>query len=828
VKYIGIDLGTTNSVICSFDGEVVRIHESPDAQKVTPSVIHFDRRGRKFYGVQACELSARDPGRTAQRFKRMMGTRTPIRLPAANVTLTPEECSAEILRVLFGYLPEDARRGEDTGTVITVPAAFNQMAKDSTMSAADGASIGRVALIQEPAAAVMSVMRTRKADGIFVVYDLGGGTLDIAVAKSTSGKVQILALGGIEMCGGRDFDLKLFDHVVKPWLLDNYNLPEDFASRTAHERLRDIVMWAIEKAKIELSENPEARVFWPNPKGTIRDESGTEIQLDIPITRSLLDELISPTLEESIQRTRETLEKADLEPGDVERIVFVGGPTCYQPLRDKVASGVGIPPANDINPMTAVAEGAAIFAESIDWSSRSRGRKSSKATINVAGEMGLFFTFTARTPEMNAKVLVRVANPQIGCEFQIDSRDTGWQSGRIKLEDALALDLPLSKSGVNTFSVSLFGADGRRMPMGEDGIVISRTLASVEAIASHRISVAAREKPGGRIVLVPLVEEGDRLPKKGTVPFRSEESLKPGSANSIRFILREGGISEPINQNRPIGTVKINGSDLDEVTIPAGAELICEYEILDSGCLWLRVSVPSIHGTFRSHNFYSRQEGLIDYSQASDLIADQAERVLTRLAEIEGKIQDPRLDQARAKIDEAQASDVSDSDPERARKSLDRVQEAKELIALTCRDNLSKSRKLDLDKTVEYFHTTVREHARPAEVAAFESLTKTAQREIPNPSSEFESHLHELRRRNYEILWRHGWYVVRRFKWLAKSSHLFPTNTHEHARLVAEGNQALKDDDMVELRSVVEELDSLTYLPPDEDELIETPNILRG
>lgn len=132
-----------------------------------------------------------------------MGTSTPVKLPAVNLTMTPEDCSAEVLRSLFGYLPEEIRGDGDTGTVITVPAAFNQMQKDSTMAAAEAAGLGRVALMQEPVAAVMSVMRQRKNDGVFVVYDLGGGTLDIAIAESIAGRVNLLAHGGIAMCGER-------------------------------------------------------------------------------------------------------------------------------------------------------------------------------------------------------------------------------------------------------------------------------------------------------------------------------------------------------------------------------------------------------------------------------------------------------------------------------------------------------------------------------------------------------------------------------------------------------------------------------------------------
>src|SRR5665213_1561622 len=225
-NYIGIDLGTTNSVICSYDGENIRIYKSSEQNDVTPSAIFIDRRGHKYIGSQAYNNAPRNPGNAATLFKRLMGTATPIDLPAVNVSMTPVECSAEILRTLFGYLPDSIRNNDNSGTVITVPAAFNQMQKDATMEAAESAGLGKVSLMQEPVAAVMSVMRKRKGDGIFLVYDLGGGTLDIAIAQSIGGRVSLLGQGGIAMCGGRDFDKRIVEIVVIPWLQSKFDLPE--------------------------------------------------------------------------------------------------------------------------------------------------------------------------------------------------------------------------------------------------------------------------------------------------------------------------------------------------------------------------------------------------------------------------------------------------------------------------------------------------------------------------------------------------------------------------------------------------------------------------
>ncbi|EMG2114103.1 Hsp70 family protein [Pseudomonas aeruginosa] len=830
MKYVGIDLGTTNSAICSFDGESIRLYKSPEQHDVTPSAIFIDRRGNKYVGSRAYNNAARNPDNAAVLFKRLMGTSTPVKLPAVNLTMTPEECSAEVLRALYGYLPEEIRGDGDTGAVITVPAAFNQMQKDSTMAAADAAGLGRVALMQEPVAAVMSVMRQRKNDGVFVVYDLGGGTLDIAIAESISGRVTLLAHGGIAMCGGRDFDRILFDNIVKPWLLENFDLPEDLTTNPQFKSLLRMATWATEKAKIELSQKEEAVVSLPETELGVRDQAGEEIYIDITIDRKRYDGLIGPKVEESIVSARETLEKAGLSPHDVERVVFVGGPTHYKPLRDKVAFELGIAPSTDVNPMTAVAEGAAVFAESIDWASQSRGRKSARGAISAGGALDLSFNYIARTPDSKAKIVAKLGSAApAGVEFQIDSLDTGWSSGRIALKDGAGIELNLTKPGDNTFKVFVFDSNGGPVSLREDKIVIARTAASIDAIpASHSVGVEARDKVGGRLSLDYLVREGDQLPKKGKKTFKAGESLKAGSAGSIKFKLWEGDISDPINDNRFIGMFEIKGTDFDDGVIAAGAELICEYEVLDSGNIVLEVSVPSISGSFQSgRNFYSSQEGKVDYTNQAKNIQEQSDHTLQRLDEMASKVDDPRLEQAREKLEQAGTIKTDEADPETAKQAMDHVQEAKRLLALTRKEHLKDIRQLELDKAVDFFDKVVRQHARPTETSSFDNLVKTAQRAIDNNSGDFESHLDDLRSRNFMILWRQDWFVIERFKWLAEDTYLFP-DAREHAQLVAAGAEALKANDIDKLRAVVAHLDSIRIGSAGEDDMLAGANIVRS
>ena len=828
-NYVGIDLGTTNSAICSFDGENLKLFKSPEQNDVTPSAIYFGKRGNRYVGLHAYENAAKEPDNAATLFKRLMGTSTPIKLPAVNIIMTPEECSAEILRGLFGYLPEEIRNNPETGTVITVPAAFNQMQKDATMSAADLAGIGRVALMQEPVAAVMSVMRQRKGDGVFLVYDLGGGTLDIAIAQSISGRVSILAHGGIEMCGGRDFDRIILNNVVKPWLHDKFRLPDDLAANPKFKSLMTMATWVAERAKISLSSRDDVLISDPafDAMG-FKDLSGEEIYLDIPFTRSMFDELIHDIITESTQAARETMERAGFGPHDVERVVFIGGPTNYKPLRDRVSFDLGISASTDIiNPMTAVAEGAAVFAESIDWSSESRGRKSTRGTVSANGNLQLAFDYIARTPDAKSRIAIKLGGAALpGAEFQLESLDTGWSSGRMALKDGTTVEIPLSKEGENTFKIWVFDSSGGPISMENNKIIISRTPTFDGIPASSSIGIAVLDRLGGRPVLACLVKKGDPLPIKGKIPLKAAESLRADTPGALHFQIYEGENKYP-EENKPTGELLISGSDFKEGVIRQGAELICEYEMRDSGNIRLEVSVPDIGATFEKQNLYSWQG--IDFADASTLkqIISDADIVRGRLEAVSSKVADHKLDQARNKLEQAASIREGEANPERAKKAMDDVQEAKNLLARVRDEHLKEIRQLDLDSCTEFFDSHVRQHARPTEANAFDNLARTAQRAIDSNTPHFENNLDELRSRNFQILWRQDWFVIDRFASFAKAAYMF-ADKRQHAELVTVGAEAIRADDIDKLRHVMAELYSLRIGTGSDDVMLASVNILRG
>jgi len=824
VTFVGVDLGTTNSAIATFDGANVSLFKSPEQHDVTPSAIYVDRRGNRFVGSRAYNNSPRDPANAALLFKRWLGTSNKVRLPNLGRDLTPEECSAEILRTLFGYLPPELRSAQDIGTVITVPAAFDQMQKDATLAAAEMAQIGRVALMQEPVAAVMSVMRKRSSDGIFLIYDLGGGTLDIAVAQSIGASASLLAHGGISVCGGRDLDRAIVNTVVWPWLQDHFDLPADPETT---DRLLRLCSWAAEKAKIELSQRDDCSIALSETDINLEDAQGNDLYIDAPLDRATMNELMAPLVAESVEAARSTLKKADLGPADVDRIVFVGGPTFYPALRDKVCVELGIAGSTEVNPMTAVAEGAALFAESIDWTSRSRGRKSSQGKVQSISSP-IEFAFEARTPASSARLSIRGGPFPAGAEFQIDGAGDGWSSGRKPLREGAFIDVPLPIQGENLFRLAAFDPAGRNVPLPGETIAIVRTAATIDGIpASRTVSLETRESVGGGPSLTALVREGELLPKKGALRFIAGQELRPGDPGSLNFKLWEGENAAP-SQNDFIGLFKIRGADLVDLPIKAGAELLLDYEMLDSGCIVLEVSVPGAGGSFQSgRNFYSRQEAQLDFASAGERLEEQWRQVDGRVSELAGLVPDAELEAARTKAKSAQALINGSHEPEDARKAADQLKQARSMVSEIRARHRAVIRQLELQDCADFFNQYLREAARPSECEAFDRLARTAELLIDDRSNRFEAVFEEMQARNASVLWRQDWFIEHRFRALADAPHLFIERA-QHALIVSRGEAALAAGDFQKLRGFLGELLECQLAAPGREDYAALANIIQA
>lgn len=761
--YIGIDLGTTNSAICSYDGENVRVWKSPDQNDVTPSAIFIDKKGHRLYGTKAYNQAPAYPNNTATLFKRFMGTNKKIELSGADVTLTPIECSAEILRFLFGYLPEEIRTSKDTVTIITVPAAFNQTKKDATKKAASLAGLGKVALMQEPVATIMSVMKTKKVDGIFIIYDLGGGTFDVSISENIGGKVNLLTQGGIEMCGGRDIDRMIFADILAPWLSHNFELPANFQNDSKFKTLCRHAEHAIERAKIELSSQEETQIYLGEFELRIQDLAGNDIYIDLPLSRSKLNEIIKNLINSTIDATREALSKVSLKTTDIERIIFVGGPSNYKPLRDEVAKELGLKIISDINPMLAVAEGASIYAESLDWDSISdsdHGSIITKSTGGILDAKDISFKYIARTTAESTKLAVRLTGTEYqGFNFEIVSNDTGTTTGRVQLTDKASVKLALFKNGENNFTVTVYDASGQAVVLPKNTITITKTLVSSVSIpASHSIGLELLEKIGGSAILHYLIKEGDDLPVNSVVTLRSTADINAGERNPIlNFNLWEGNIKFPINDNRFIGALKISGADFDRGIIKTGDELICNYEINNAENIHIEVSVPSIGASFEGT--YS---GEVKMPSAIE-IATNADEMLCRIDMVSDDIDDQRLDKIREINDNASFVDKNSDDSEALMKANEELLAAKRMLAEIREDHLQVMREKELDGIRGALEEIKKmQGISHSEMGVLEALVESAERVISVKSNEFEDYCNNFHSNSQRLLyWSQDWYVAR-------------------------------------------------------------------
>ncbi len=256
--------------------------------------------------------------------------------------MTPEEASAEIIKTLVAQARMAAGDFQIDGAVVTIPAAFNQMQCEATMRSAAAAGLNKVALLQEPIAAAMaSISHSKNKNGQFLVYDLGGGTFDAAIVQTVSSSATVIAHAGINMLGGRDFDRAILNSVVRPWLLENFDLSDDFQKDVAYQRLIRVAQYRAELSKIALSTQTRDRIFADESQIGARDRDGKEIYLDVEISRDELDSFVVEEIDRSINLCRKLILDSGYRNEDIDRVVLIGGPSRMPIVRERIGSQLG-------------------------------------------------------------------------------------------------------------------------------------------------------------------------------------------------------------------------------------------------------------------------------------------------------------------------------------------------------------------------------------------------------------------------------------------------------------------------------------------------------
>ncbi|MGZ4943521.1 MAG: molecular chaperone DnaK [Halobacteriota archaeon] len=347
-KAIGIDLGTTNSVVAVMEGGEPIVIPNAEGNRTTPSIVAFIKDDR-VVGEIAKRQAITNPDHTIASIKRKMGS--DFKVVAEGRTYTPQEISAMIVQ----KLKQDAENylGEKvTQAVVTVPAYFTDSQRQATKDAGTIAGLDVLRIINEPTAASLAYGLDKGEEQTILVFDLGGGTFDVSILDIGEGIFEVKATSGNNLLGGDDFDERIIEYLVDRFKKENgIDLRND---KMASQRLKE----AAEKAKIELSTLTTAVINLPF---ITADQNGPK-HLDVTLTRAQFDKLTEDLIEKTMGPTKQAMKDAGLAPSDVDRIILVGGSTRIPAVQNAIKKYLGKDPDRSINPDECVAIGAAIQA----------------------------------------------------------------------------------------------------------------------------------------------------------------------------------------------------------------------------------------------------------------------------------------------------------------------------------------------------------------------------------------------------------------------------------------------------------------------------------
>jgi molecular chaperone DnaK len=577
----GIDLGTSNSAIAfAKDGKAELFHDTNNVPTL-PSAVMFEA-GRMVVGHKAYQRQWKE-GAVAVKFKRALGTNQAYHLAGGTRPFSPEEMSAAVLlelkrlALLRGHTVDCA--------VICTPAKFTASQCEGTNAAAALAGIQEPVLVSEPMAASFGYGFTQERKGAWIVYDLGAGTFDAVVVRVFEGRMQPQVPEGDNRLGGSDMDRILWDELVAPKIARALDLPPDHPifSEGCAEGRRKGGLFACEAAKIALSQQPGTEINTIDIRPNFQID-GRDVELVIPITRAELESRIEPLLDRSVAICRKLIEMHR----DVSEILLVGGPTVMPMVRAKLkALPVGL--NGSIDPMTAVATGAALYASTLPAPRLKTPRPAADAEMRAPAAITLDYEPTSEFEE--ATVIVRCADPRVGW-VEIESRSGDFNSGRIPPSDGgHVLMIPLTQPKSNGFAVKAFTATGGPLACepAEFSIFHGLTAGAAPLPHSYRIELQNPDSPEHHVDRV-LIAQGTPLPARGTIKARTTAELARGCPGRIEIKIWEGD-RKNLRANLLAYSLELTGANVPR-KLPANTEVEVSLEVNSSRLARAKLYIP--------------------------------------------------------------------------------------------------------------------------------------------------------------------------------------------------------------------------------------------
>jgi len=575
----GIDLGTTNSSIATLKNGKIKIIRNPMNQKeVTPSCVAFykkkivvgDKALNKFDHDNLDAFRTRTPI-TKQNafieFKRTMGTETEC--------YSSEELSAEVLKTLKGYVMDD----EVNTAVITVPMRFRQNQIDATQRAAELAGL-YCELLEEPIAAATAFgIELKDINGYFLVFDFGGGTFDVALMRVEDRIMKVVDTDGDNHLGGKDIDKAIINDILIPHLQKEYDI-DDVVNNKYLELLKKAIRPLAEEAKIALSN----RKYYPLQGDEPLDEDG-DIEVKLNITIEDFEKVTKHVFQRSIDITKNLLKKNHLKGTDLETLLLVGGITYSQTLRRMIKEQITDKIDTSIDPMTAVSQGAALYAFTKDVPEYIQDKNRDKTQIQ------LLLEYPETTVETDVKLGIKIERDKMEGKIpkvfraEVIRSDKGWSSGLFRITDSKVIDIHLNENTTNNFIISLFDENNAPYPCEPESFNILQGFKPPEAILPYDICVGIydEENKYEKLEIIKGLEKNTEIKDfiKGEVKktLYINQDIRPGKKEDrIKIPIYEGEPSTRAIYNEKMAKVIISGEDINEF-LPKDSEVKISLKI---------------------------------------------------------------------------------------------------------------------------------------------------------------------------------------------------------------------------------------------------------
>ncbi len=572
----GIDLGTTNSAIARYEkGEVVVFKNPVNLKETLSSVVAF-KNERTIVGDKARELLQKSNNNVFGLFKRKMGTAETYVVEASSSMVTPIDLSAMVLKELKNFIHDGAVA---ESVVITIPSAFDTVQSNATKKAGYQAGFSEVVLLQEPIAA--SLAYANKADldiseGKWLVYDLGGGTFDVALTAIDDGELKIVDHEGDNYLGGTDFDNAIIDGFIIPNLEKKgtfANLETELKKASGkYNRLYYKLLFLAEEAKKVLTSSTIAEIEFET-----KDDNGEEIDVFLELSKDEFESLIEPYVEKTIKLIDLIISRNELSKEDLKCILLIGGSTYIPLVRNKLNAKYGVDINTSLDPTTAVVIGAAFYAGLKRKSTKSNNSTTSLSPV-AAGQYKFAYEKVAREEE--ALLLVVAEESVEGMTYRITRADGGYDSGVMDMQKKLTISLPLVTDTHNGFVFKVLDANGTTIHQEEIGIMQGKFSIDGQPLPSN-ICLEVDAVENETTFLEPIFKKNDILPLKKTITKQVSKTIQKGSAEEIVIKVFEGDIDSIPAANKLIGMISVNGQTLERDLIK-GSDVELTLEITES------------------------------------------------------------------------------------------------------------------------------------------------------------------------------------------------------------------------------------------------------